>query len=213
MKKLLFAILILNVLHANAQSSWQLYTHKNGIDVFTKNLEGSDFKAVKTVCVLETSLSKIAYVLMDVDRTTDWVYGTKSCKLLHSFTPNDLIYYAEIALPWPASNRDFIIRITLTQDPITKAITIRAINKPTYIPEKKNLVRIQQSSGFWQISPLGNGRVRVEYTLQVDPGGYLPAWLVNLFAANGPYDSARNLGIQLNKPVYKNASLTSIINE
>lgn len=213
MKHLFKIFLLVLAFEGRAQQQWELYTKKDGVEVYTKNLGQSDFKAVKTICTVDASLSKIAAVLMDVDRTTDWVYATKSCKILQQYAPHDLLYYAEIGLPWPASNRDFIIRITLTQDPQTKVITVRALNKPTYIPEKKNLVRIQQSSGLWQISPVGNGKVRVEYTLQVDPGGLLPAWLVNLFAANGPYDSFRNLQQQVNQPIYRNASLPNIVNE
>ncbi|MBZ4171030.1 hypothetical protein JYG45_24340, partial [Escherichia fergusonii] len=83
--------------------------------------------------------------------------------------------------------------IGISQDVQSKAVTILAQNKPTYLPEKKNIVRIQQSSGKWLISPLNNGLTRIEYVLQVDPGGWLPAWLVNLFAARGPYESFKNL--------------------
>lgn len=208
---LLFLMLNVHPLRVLSQDNWKLHTSKDGIEVYTKHLIGSDYKAVKTVCMVNASLSTIAAVLMDVNRTTEWVYSTERCKILKQYSPMDLMYYAEVGLPWPASNRDFIIRITLTQDPTTKVITIRALNMPTYMSELPSLVRIQRSSGLWTITPVGLHRVRIEYELQVDPGGLLPAWLVNLFAADGPYESFKNLQQQVQKPIYQHAGLSGIV--
>ncbi|GAA4310475.1 hypothetical protein GCM10023149_05170 [Mucilaginibacter gynuensis] len=62
------------------------------------------------------------------------------------------------------------------------------------------------------ITPLKNGQIKVEYSLHVDPGGALPAWLVNMFATDGPMKIFRNLKLQLQKPAYKNADLAFIKN-
>ena len=193
-----------------AQKDWKLHTNKDGIQVYTSLPENSPFKAVRTVGNVETSLSKLAYVLMDVSNTEDWVYGAKNSQLIKKFTPADLIYYAEAALPWPISNRDFIIRITLTQDPVSKVITIVAQNLPKQVPEKKGLVRIQQSAGLWKLTPVGKNLVQVDYTLQVDPGGLLPAWLVNLFASTGPYQSLKALRNEVQLAKYRYAALEEI---
>jgi hypothetical protein len=165
---------------------------------------------VKAVGVVEASMSRIAYVLMDVKTTKEWVYGTKVCTLLKQMTPSDLIYYSEVDLPWPVSNRDFIIRITLTQDPKTRVMTIVAENMPTYISEKNGIIRIQRSSGLWHITPVDATHVRVEYTLQVDPGGWIPAWLVNMVASTGPYQSFIGLRKQVKKEKYRDARLEGI---
>lgn len=193
------------------EKGWKLHSEKDGIQVFTQPVSNSAFKAVKAVGVVEASLSRIAYVLMDVKTTKEWVYGTKVCTLLKQMTPSDLIYYSEVDLPWPASNRDFIIRITLTQDPKTRVMTIVAENMPTYISEKNGIIRIQRSSGLWHITPIDANHVKVEYTLQVDPGGWIPAWLVNMVASTGPYQSFIGLRKQVNKEKYKDARLQGII--
>lgn len=196
---------------AAQQKAWKLHSEKDGIQVFTQPVSNSPFRAVKAVGVVETSLSRLAYVLMDVKTTKEWVYGTKECVLLKEMTPADLIYYAEVDLPWPVTNRDFIIRITLTQDPRTKALTIIAENKPKYVAEKDGIIRIQRSSGIWHITPIDAQHVRVEYTLQVDPGGIIPAWLVNMVASTGPYQSFIGLRKQVKKEKYNNARLPGII--
>lgn len=196
--------------NSHAQHEWKLNIDREGIKVFTSLPEHSPFKAVKTVGNVEASMSQLAMVLMDVSNTEEWVYGAKNPKLLKQFSPTDLIYYAEAALPWPLTNRDFIIRITMIQDPQTKVVMMHTENLPKYVPEKKGIVRIQRSMGIWKLTPVEKGLIQVEYTLQVDPGGALPAWLVNLFAANGPFQSLKGLRKEVKLKKYSNAKLTGI---
>lgn len=197
--------------YAWAQGDWKLKTDKDDVQVYMKAEDNSSYKSVKTVTTLHTSLSAVSAILLDVLKTPDWVYGTKQCSLLKKESPTSLYYYAEMGMPWPVSNRDFVIRISLSQNPQSKIVTVLATNLPTYIPEKDGIVRIQRSSGKWTISPVGNGMVRVEYILQIDPGGSLPASIVNMFSYNGPFQSFKNLRTQVNKPEYAKAQLPFII--
>jgi hypothetical protein len=52
--------------------------------------------------------------------------------------------------------------------------------------------------------------VKVEYTLHLDAGGSVPAWLLNMFITQGPTESFIKLKAQLQKPVYKNVKLAYI---
>jgi hypothetical protein len=58
--------------------------------------------------------------------------------------------------------------------------------------------------------PFGYDQIKVEYTLHTDPAGSLPAWMVNMFATEGPMKVFENLKQQMQKPVYKNAVLPFI---
>lgn len=117
-----------------------------------------------------------------------------------------------MGMPWPVTNRDFIVKISILQDPVSKIITVLAENYPDYLPEKKALVRIRNSSGKWLIEPLPNGRVRVEYQLYVDPGGVVPASLVNMFLGKGPLESFKSLKKRVAMKQYANARLSFIEN-
>jgi START domain len=196
---------------ATAQKTWKLIAEKDGIYVYTQDLEDSKFKAVRAVCTVDCGVAKLSYVLMDVSNTKDWVYATKVCTLLKKMSPTDIYYYSEVELPWPVSNRDFIIRITLTQDEKTKVARIIAENHPQYVPEKKNVIRIPKSSGNWTLTPIGQGRTKVEYVIHVDPGGSVPAWLVNILADVGPYSSFTKLKKEVKKEKYNGVKLDGII--
>jgi hypothetical protein len=192
------------------QISWKLNTDKDGIKIYTSLVPDSKIKAVKVECEVEATTKQLVALLLDVNSSAEWIYHTKSCALIKQVSPSELYYYSEISLPWPTENRDFVAHLKVTQDPQTKIVTIDGPAVPGFIPVKKGIVRIEHSSGKWVITPLSTGRVKIEYTLHVDPSGSIPAWLVNMFAANGPLQIFQNLKVQIQKPVYKNAAVPFI---
>jgi hypothetical protein len=192
------------------QSNWELKTENEGIKVYTKTFPDSKFKAIRVDLELQARLSQLVALLMDVKEGTQWVYATKSAVLLKQISPNELVYYSEVRLPWPMSNRDFIARLKATQDAKTKVVTIDGPVVPDYVPVKDGIVRVTRSVGQWVITPVGPHRLKVVYTLRMDPGGDLPAWLFNLFVTKGPTESFKNLQVELKKPVYEHARLSYI---
>jgi hypothetical protein len=192
------------------QTDWSLKVNRDGIKVYTRYTDGSQYKAIRTTCVFDASLSKLAAVLLDAGSSTEWVYATKSSTVLKQISTSELIYHSEVDVPWPFSNRDFIVQLTVSQDPKTKQVTVAAENKPAYIAENKNVVRVQYSHSQWKLDPMPNGKVKAEFTLQTDPGGNIPAWLINMFATKGPFESFKNLRGHIKKPAYSQVRLSFI---
>lgn len=205
------AALLLAARSASAQSDWELRTEKRDIKVYTRTFPDSRFKAIKVELVVQTTLSRLVAVLLDVKTAPEWVYSTKSAVLLRQVSPSELIYYSEVRLPWPMSNRDFIARLVTTQDPHTHVVTILGPTISDYVPVKKDIVRVRRSEGKWVLTPAGKDNIRVEYTLRTDPGGDIPAWLFNMFVTKGPLESFENLKTQLNKPEYNDSRLPFIV--
>ena len=203
-------LLLLKVTNVSAQTAWKLKNEKNGIKVYTSDVANSKFKAIKVDGELQATLSQIVKVLLDVKGCPEWLYHTKSAVLVKQVSPSELYYYSEISIPWPVQNRDFVAHLKVYQNAETKVVTIHGPAVPGLVPVKDGIVRVQSSKGLWIITPLTNNRVKVVYTLQLDPGGNIPAWLVNLFAAEGPMKSFQGLLLQLKKPAYQNAELEFI---
>ncbi|MCJ8211646.1 START domain-containing protein [Mucilaginibacter sp. RS28] len=194
-----------------AQTTWTLNTEKEGIKVYTSPVPDSKVKALRVECEYKTTLSQLVAVLLDVKGCTEWVYHTKSATLIKQVSPSELYYYSEINLPWPTENRDFVAHLIVQQNPDTKVVTMDGPAVPGFVAVKKGIVRIDHSKGRWVLTP-SDGKVKVEYTLHVDPAGAIPAWLVNLLAAEGPIQSFKALRTQLQKPQYQNAGYSFIKN-
>jgi hypothetical protein len=195
-----------------AQDKWKFLTEKEGIKVYTKSIPDSKINALKVECTINTTLSALVTLLMDVKAAPQWVYHTKSCVLIQRLSPAELYYYSEVNLPWPLENRDFVAHVKVTQDKATKVVIMEAPAVPGFIAKKKGIVRVDHSVGFWIITPLDKGNVKVEYSLQVNPGGAIPAWAVNLLSSQGPIESFINMRKMLLGNDYRNATLGFIQN-
>ncbi|WP_199119440.1 START domain-containing protein [Pedobacter sp. ASV28] len=194
------------------QLDWTLKSNKDGVSIYTKTVSQSGLKGIRVKCVIPATLSQMVALIMDVNAGEEWVYGTKSSVLLKQLSPSELFYYSEVDIPWPISNRDFIAHLMVSQNPRTKVVTINGPTEPNYLPLKKNIVRVAHSAGTWVLTPIKNNMVYIDYTLEVDPGGAVPVWLVNLFATNGPMETFKKMKKQIQKPEYVNASFTFIDN-
>jgi len=211
-KKLLFLFSFLpSVFIAQAQDDWKLKTDKDGIKIFSRNVADSRINTVKVVCDLSASLTQLIAVLLDIKTSDQWQYNTKNFTLIKQGSPADLYYYAEVSFPWPTSNRDFATHLTVTQDARSKTVTVDALNIPDLVPVKPNLVRIPKSTARWTIIQAQKNLLHIEYILQVDPGGTVPAWLINLVSFKGPFETFKSLRLQLKKPAYATVSLPFII--
>ncbi|MCF0051739.1 START domain-containing protein [Dyadobacter sp. LJ53] len=185
------------------QPDWKLAAEKEGIKVYAKTIPDSKIKALKAECVVEATVQEVVALLLDVKAAENWVCHTKQCSLIKKVSPTELYYYTEVSLPWPLENRDFVTHMEVFQDPATKIVTVNAPAVPGFVSPKNGKVRITHSSNVWRIIPLDKRHVKLDYTLQVDPGGLLPAWVVNHFACQGPIISFTAMRKELQTGKYK----------
>ena len=207
-RKIFFTTLmmIVQVISVSAQDDWKLQKDKDGIKVYSATYPDSKIRAIKVVANYEASPEEIADLVMDINTATEWVSHLKSSSLVKRVSQNELYYYAEVSLPWPVANRDFVAHLTRYENVQTKAITIEGPAVAGFVPEKKGTVRINNSDGKWIITPLDNNQVRVEYSLHVDPAGSIPSWLVNMFSGETPMQIFENLRMELKRGSQRNAT-------
>ena len=209
-KTLILLLLFTNFAFAQTGNDWELKENKDGVKIFTRDMESSKVKAIKVECELNATLSQVVAALMDVKNSEEWLYHTADNHMVKQVSGAELYYYSLVEMPWPVSNRDFIAHLKVSQDAATKIVTIDAPCIPNMIPTKPKVVRIANSKGKWVLTPVGKDQVKILYTLHADPGGSIPAWLTNLFVTQGPSQSFKKLKVHVQKPMYKNARLDYI---
>ena len=187
-----------------AQSDWHLKKDEEGIKVYTAETPNSNFKSIKVDCIINATVPQIIACLSDMSIQTEWVYNSKSAKLIKQIKENEFAFYSEVSVPWPGTNRDYIAHIVINQVSPT-VTTIDSHSDPTLVPEKDGLVRIKKSTAHWELTTINKGSVRIVYTLAFDPAGAAPAWLINLFVTKGPLETFKKLKEEVKKPAYQNA--------
>lgn len=182
-----------------AQKDCALKLEKDSIKVFACIQENSKFKSVRTTFELQSGLSQLAAIAMDVDYLKEWQYKTVSARVLKKISEREVIYHTEVAAPIFTSNRDFVIRLTVDQNRQTREMIIDAVSIPDYIPPVKGVVRVPFSRARWTVKPLSSSKLSVEYYIEIDLGGAVPAWLVNLVAPQAPYETFKALRSKIGK--------------
>jgi hypothetical protein len=135
------------------------------------------------------TLEQLRSILLDVDHYKDWVYASKSSNLVEKKGDGELTYYSEVTAPWPLENRDFYSRIKARLDSLGKKLFVSSCNLAGKYKDKDHLVRVPFLRAEWVATLIGASRIRIEYILDWNPGGSIPAWIANMFVTKGPYKS------------------------
>ncbi len=95
-------------------------------------------------------------------------------------------------MPWPVTNRDAVVNITISRDG-NGGMHAHIVSVKDVVPVKAGIVRVPFSKVTWKVKPLNSNTLNVEYEALVDPGGSLPAWVVNMFSTKGPFETFKSL--------------------
>jgi len=209
---LLLCLIILGHPGLLEAQEWELKKEEDGIRVYLREAKDSKIKEVRITMEVQASLSAVVSVLRDPDAYAEWVYKCAESRLLGEADKKECMYYSRIDFPWPIKDRDLVARSSLVQDPNTKQITIRSVAHEGQLPEQKDAVRIPAMESRWILTPLSNGKVQMENRIWSDPGGSLPAWLVNMAVDKGPTQTMTRLRDRLGKAKYLSAHVDYILN-
>ena len=205
-----FTLLFSITAFTQAAGKWELKKDKKDIKVYVRDSPDSPIKQLKMKFTVEASMSAIVLLLQDVAAIPDWVYKCPEAYHLKKINNSEEIYYNRMDFPWPLDDRDLIVKNTMVQDPVTKAVRSESFNAPTYIPKKEGIIRIPKLHLWWEFTPRGNRIVDVEYFLSSDPGGLIPAWMINLAIDQGPTQTIKEFRKILKQPKYRDARLDFI---
>jgi hypothetical protein len=113
--------------------------------------------------------------------------------MVKKVSENEVIYYAEVGTPWPAANRDYYADLKIAINSANHSMNVSSVGMKDYQPEKKDFVRVPMSKGSWNVTTQSPNRIHLQYILQIDPGGSIPAWILNSFVAKAPLETFSNL--------------------
>ena len=75
-------------------------------------------------------------------------------------------------------------------------VRFRSLASPA-VPARHDCVRVPLCEGEFSLSETRPGSVLVTYTIRLDPGGWLPDWLVRHFVRDAPARTLRDFKAQV----------------
>ncbi len=178
--------------------AWRLTTKDEGIEVYTRKTKNSAFKEIRIKLVIEAPMDEFLHTLNDADHYGDWVFKCSKSYLVESLDEHSYIYYVKTDMPFPIRDRDLVVHAEQWEGP-NGVIYSKSTAMPQRIPEEDGAIRIQKFDAHWEITPLEDDKIKIDYRSKTDPGGMLPAWVVNLGITKGPLESMKRLRKSLNE--------------
>lgn len=178
-----------------ANEGWEVSDEDrdNEIVAYTRSVEGSRFKEFKVVTEVRAPMPEIVSTLKNVDGLKKWLYSVYKSELLRKKEGGGLTGMFVKKTPWPVRDRKLIFEANVTEVPESGEIIFEMRNLDRRDKVEDGLVRISGFSGKWVLSSVGDRRTKVVYQAHVEPGGSIPAWVMNRMITEGPMTSLRNL--------------------
>lgn len=188
--KILLANLSL-VLFYLAENEWELSLEKDNISVFTREVEFSNFDEFLAEAKMTGTIEDFKRIITDIENYSDWVPDCKSIEILETPNPNNITYHMKLKVPFPFTKRDIVQQIILNESENKLEVLIH--NHPNKVKEEKKYVRMLKAHGKWTIQEVSKREISVRFQYFADPGGDIPAWLVNSFIVKNPHKSLVNM--------------------
>jgi len=161
-----------------ASATWEQVTTVEGMQVERRPLPGTRRYEVRVVTSAPFSPQLIFETLWRHHEYPEFVPYLKHLTIL-KHAPTDKVLYEQITMPF-VQNRDYTVKVTAEREPATGRMQVTFVSAPEDgPPPQEGYVRVTAIHGSWTLEPTRDGGTLVTYVVSSDPGGALPAWLVN----------------------------------
>jgi hypothetical protein len=193
--KLKFVLLLIVAFSCDLYSQekpWIKEMDKNGITVYLRDYQGSQLKEFKAQAIIKAPLKNILNLLTDFRNYPKWLFGNRNTILFENKNNIEFIYYTIIKSPKPVEDRDLIVEFKIVEATNSK-ILIKTGTLPNYVNEKPGIVRVKQFVGTWELNKINDNETLVITQCHTEPGGNIPAWIINYMIIAGPYETLENM--------------------
>ena len=157
-----------------------------------------EFRAVTRV---QSTIGGLIALFTDVEQMDEWVYRTREVRRLEVVGDGEIYAHTVIGMPWPFEDRDAVLHIRVTQDPVTHAVTIRIDSTDSQDLPRGHRVRMPLVRSVWTVRPVEDGQAEVVFQGIGDPGGNLASpwlrWFVDLSSWQAPLSTLEGLRRQV----------------
>lgn len=199
-------------LFSQTGKDWKFRKEKDGIKVYTKTVEGIKYHEYKVEAEIDGTLDRFYALFKDFEVYNDLFKDVKELNIL-SNTPDRHVTYLKTNTPFPARDREAVMenRFSFSSDPYQLRIDINCID--TYYQPSKKVVRINYCEGFWEASEKPSGKLFVIHRFIADPGGSIPAFIVNIKTIQNPLKTMTRVRELILSPKYQNTKSFNIFKQ
>jgi hypothetical protein len=192
--------------------AWELFDEEDGVRCYRRDVPGSDVVALRGEGFIAAPITRVASVLADRKRSTEWIDRLVRTKVLRELSETESINWNHIKTPTPLKDRDFVFKTMIKTDPAKKKV-IFSYHSVTdkAAPETDHYVRGSFKSGKFELTVVDRTNkdgtktrgTQVVAEVIVDPRGSVPTFIVNMVQKSWPHKTLTALRKQVAKPDIK----------
>ena len=165
---------------------------EDGITVESDSEEGRALPIMIGTTTMDADAEQVASWVTAVHTYVDWQHNCEEARVLMQ-PDGSRLTYNRIASPWPVSDRDVVLRSSREKlEGGGIRLEFRS-TKDADLDTPRGVVRMPRLHGSYVLTPTAEGGTHVIYTVDSDPGGSLPAWLIKQAGKDLPYRTLKNL--------------------
>ncbi|MGC8121310.1 START domain-containing protein [Marinobacter sp. VGCF2001] len=185
---------------------WSLRQEVDNVRIYTMEREGSSFEAFKAVAELDVPIENLMAVMINPESCKEWVHNCIESYAFGQGSFQERYAYSVNDMPWPVTDRDYVLRIQTQGDATTGEIIMTLNAMPDMRAEFNSRVRVDRSDTHYRFIPEGE-RTRMVWVQHTEPNGALPGWLVNSLIVDIPVKSMQALEAVAKHNRYQNHRL------
>ncbi len=188
---------------AAAEGGWTKRFEREGIAVYSRNVEGARVHEVRLVGEVDAPPRACRNVMADHEAHPGAMPHVAESRVVAREGERVAWVYSRYAFPI-VHDRDLVLRVEEDDGGVAGGYRLRfRVDGAREPPPRERVVRIRLCTGSWQFLPVDGGRrTRAVYTLLVDPGGLVPAFLANKGTRTSLPDVLRTIRRMANEPKY-----------
>ena len=168
---------------------WSIVKANEEILVYKKPTENG-FNAIRIEARISAPLESFIDFVNQVDRYPEWVFKCREAENLEHSSNTSMKYWMVSDFPFPFKDRDLTIESSHHIDN-TGVFHSTSHALPNQVDSSN--IAITHFDARWKVTPIGRNEINIEYEVQTEPGGVIPAWLYNLAVDLGPFKTMQNL--------------------
>ena len=184
--------------------AWEKIGEKDGIVAYRREVPGSPLIAVKGEGVVDASIIRVASVLVDTSRATEWIDRLVESRVVREVSETETVHYDHIGTPVVMKDRDFVTRAKLEFDNIGKKVTVNMRSTTDPLAPPTDFVRGEIMQSYFILTSIEHGtKTHISVEVHADPKGSIAKWIVNMFQKSWPHNTISRLRTQVAKPDIK----------
>jgi hypothetical protein len=192
------------------EDGWRLEKDKDGIQVYTRAVEGWNIREFRGVTRIPARLTSLVAVINDIAASRELTDVVSEARIQHRDSDCQYQIYSAMKMPWPITDRDILNQREIKQDKSSLAVTITDVAMENGMPLRNGMTRIVNSRQQWTLAPTPQGPILAEVRTLSDPNGPIPASLINAMSVSTPFKTLSKLKEMAQRNEYAQARLAFI---